>query len=346
MPHASPPTSNLSLSSASSVGVVMRDTPIIFACEIMGDGAGREIFGDEVSHLLADARLAWAHLDANHADTATWLASQISDLDDIVIEALLAEETRPRFVPVNDGVLLILRGVNLNANADPEDMVSIRMFVDSRRIVSLQKRPLRAVADIQTKLAKGSGPKNSSDLIALLMGLLFARMGPVASDLSGVMDSIEEHILDGADTLDREKVLEIRKKAIALKRYIHPQRDLVMQMIDNKPALIDKTGYRRLIEAQDSISRVTDELDAVRERAHIINDEVTNQLTERLNKNMYALSVIAAIFLPLGFLTGLLGINIAGIPGAENPAAFAIFCAMLSMLVIAQIVLFRKLKWF
>ena len=119
-----------------------------------------------------------------------------------------------------------------------------------------------------------------------------------------------------------------------------------MQMIDNQPTLIDKTGYRRLIEAQDSISRVIDELDAVRERAHIINDEVTNQLTERLNKNMYALSVIAAIFLPLGFLTGLLGINIAGIPGAENPAAFAIFCAMLSMLVIAQIVLFRKLKWF
>ena len=86
------------------------------------------------------------------------------------------------------------------------------------------------------------------------MGLLFARMGPVASDLSGVMDSIEEHILDGADTLDREKVLEIHAKAIALKRYIHPQRDLVMQTIDNKPALIDKTGYRRLIRRKTALA--------------------------------------------------------------------------------------------
>ncbi|MDA0332750.1 MAG: zinc transporter ZntB [Proteobacteria bacterium] len=346
MSHAPPSTSNASLSSAPSVGDAMHETPIIFAFEIMGDGAGRDIFGPEVSRLLADDRLAWAHLDANHADTAAWLASEISYLDDIVIEALLAEETRPRFVPVNDGVLLILRGVNLNANADPEDMVSIRMFVDSRRVVSLQKRSLRAVADIQSKLTKGSGPKNSSDLITQLMGLLFARMAPVAADLSDVMDTIEEYILDGADSLDREQVLGIRKKAIALKRYIHPQRDLVIQMMESKPALIDEIGYRRLIEAHDSISRVIDELDAVRERAHIINDEVTNQLTERLNKNMYALSVIAAIFLPLGFLTGLLGINLAGIPGAENPAAFAIFCAMLVTLVIAQILLFRKLKWF
>ena len=95
----------------------MRDTPIISLLKLWVMVWERN-FCDEVSH-FSDARLTGAHLDANHADTATWLASQISDLDNIVIEALLAEETRPRFVPVNDGVLLILRG-NLNANADPK----------------------------------------------------------------------------------------------------------------------------------------------------------------------------------------------------------------------------------
>ena len=155
MPNTSPPPSNPPLSSASFAGVMMCDTPIIFAFEIMGDGAGREIFGDELSQSLAHNRSAWVYLDANHADTATWLASEISYLDDIVIEALLDEETRPRFVPVNDGVLLILRGVNLNANADPEDMVSIQIFIDLQRVVSVQKRPLRAAADIRSKLIKG-----------------------------------------------------------------------------------------------------------------------------------------------------------------------------------------------
>lgn len=210
----------------------------------------------------------------------------------------------------------------------------------------MYKQLLRSVAGIQSNLIKGSGPNNSSDLITLLMGLLFARMVPVATGLSEVMDTIEEHILDGADSLDCEKVLGICREAFALKRYIHLQRDLVMKMMEFRPVLIDEMGYRRLIEAQDSISRVIDELDAVRERAHIINDEVANQLNERLNKNMYALSVIAAVFLPLGFLTGLLDINIAGIPGAENPAASNVFCAMLGVLFIAQILLFRKLKWF
>ena len=84
----------------------------------------------------------------------------------------------------------------------------------------------------------------------------------------------------------------------------------------------------------------------IRERAQIVKDELVNALSDRLNRNMYVLSVIASIFLPLGFFTGLLGINVGGIPGAENSEAFYIFCGLLVVLVIAQIIIFKKLKWF
>jgi zinc transporter len=60
---------------------------------------------------------------------------------------------------------------------------------------------------------------------------------------------------------------------------------------------------------------------------------------------MYALSVTAAIFLPLGLLTGLLGINVAGIPGAEYKGAFAIFCGLLVLIAVLQILLYRRLSW-
>ena len=100
-----------------------------------------------------------------------------------------------------------------------------------------------------------------------------------------------------------------------------------------------------MTEAHDNITRFVEELDSVRERSQVISDEVTNILTERLNKNMYALSVVAAIFLPLGFLTGLLGINIGDSPGAENPQAFLAFCGILALVVSLQIVIFRKMRW-
>ena len=64
-----------------------------------------------------------------------------------------------------------------------------------------------------------------------------------------------------------------------------------------------------------------------------------------MNRTMYALSVIAGIFLPLGLLTGLLGINVGGMPGVENGWAFWITCALLVVLAAAEVWLFRRLKW-
>ena len=64
-----------------------------------------------------------------------------------------------------------------------------------------------------------------------------------------------------------------------------------------------------------------------------------------MNKTMYILSIVAGIFLPLGLLTGLLGINVGGIPGTENPWAFAIFCVLLLIIAGGQIWLFKRKKW-
>ena len=85
--------------------------------------------------------------------------------------------------------------------------------------------------------------------------------------------------------------------------------------------------------------------DAGRERAAVIQEELVSRLSEQMDKRMYVLSMVAAIFLPLGFFTGLLGINVGGIPGAEYKAGFAIFCLLLVGLVIAEIVIFKKKKW-
>ena len=60
----------------------------------------------------------------------------------------------------------------------------------------------------------------------------------------------------------------------------------------------------------------------MRERAAVIQEELAGRLAEQMNKRMYMLSMVAAVFLPLGFLTGLLGINFGGIPGAGNPLGF------------------------
>lgn len=319
---------------------------IIHACTINGDGHGKPLQGDDISKTIKDNALGWVHLDANDPESRAWLKKEITYLDHIIIDALLAEETRPRILEFEEGALLILRGVNLNENAQAEDMISIRLWIDASRIISIQRRPLKAIKDIQERLMAGKGPKNAGDFICALTSRLFERMEPVFSELDERLDDIEERVMEEPDISERQAITVIRKQAIIFRRYIAPQRDVIAHLRTSEQPWLDQMHKRRLQESFDRVVRYVEDLDAMRERAQIVKDELASVLADRLNKNMYVLSVVAAIFLPLGFLTGLLGINIACIPGAEHPQAFWVFIAMLVALVISQIIIFKKLKWF
>lgn len=319
---------------------------ILLAYGLDGLGGGEALIDDNVSQQLRDDKLAWVHLDVNHAKTKNWLEQEIDYLDPFIIDALLAEETRPRISEIGDGALIILRGVNLNADASPEDMISIRLWIDSHRIISLQKRQLKAVFDIEEKLQTGKGPKDAGQFICTLISRLFERMEPVLTELDEHTDTAEENVLENPDMSLRNDIVSIRKQAIILRRYMAPQKDAIGQLRSSDLAWLDIAHKRHLQENYDRILRYVEDLDAIRERSQIVKDELVNILSDRLNKNMYVLSVIAAIFLPLGFLTGLLGINVGGIPGSEYKYAFWIFCGLLGGIVALQVYIFRKLKWF
>jgi len=319
---------------------------ILLAYGFDGNGSGETLDVEDISKHIKDDELAWVHMDVNHHDTKTWLENEISYLDPFVVEALLAEETRPRITEIDGGAIIILRGVNLNNNANPEDMISIRLWIDNHRIISLQKRQLKAVLDIEEKIKAGKAPKDSGQFICMLVSRLFDRMEPALTELDELTDDVEEKILENADISLRESIIDIRKQAIMFRRYMAPQRETIGQLRMSDIEWLNNIHKRHLQESYNQVTRYVEDLDAIRERAQIVKDELANILADRLNKNMYVLSVIAAIFLPLGFLTGLLGINIGGIPGAENGNAFLIFCGILSILVAFQVIIFKKLKWF
>jgi zinc transporter len=112
-----------------------------------------------------------------------------------------------------------------------------------------------------------------------------------------------------------------------------------------RPVWLDKSLELLLRESTDKLQRYIEDLDAARDRAIVIKDEISNRLAEDMNERMYALAIIAGIFLPLGFLTGLLGINVGGMPGADYSFGFWVTCALLFLVLLGELYLFRRMKW-
>jgi zinc transporter len=284
------------------------------------------------------------HLDYTNDDHRQWLESG-SGLDPLIVEALLAEETRPRATTVNDGLLVALRGVTLTPGAEPDDMVAIRLWVEPGRMVSTRRRDLLSVADIVERLASATGSAGSAELLVELVDRLVWRMSDTVDQFEDRVAELEDRIVESGSAAMRHELATLRRQAITLRRYLAPQREALSRLNNAMAGWLDDNGILRLREAGDRLVRHIEDLDAVRERAAVVQEELLSRMSEQMNARMYVLSVVAAIFLPLGFLTGLLGINLGGIPGAENPLAFVIFIAMLILVLLLQLLIFRWRKW-
>lgn len=316
---------------------------LVAAYVLDGDGGGRAVGFPEIDAWAPDRGVLWVHLHRGQL-SRQWLTEK-SGLEPLVAEALLAEETRPRSVVIGKGLLVILRGVNLNPGADPEDMVSLRVWLEEKRIISVRMRRLMAVQDLRDGLAAGHGPTGPGDFVAEIATRIVERMGPVIHDLDDRTDGLEDEMLTGQGREMRHTLAEIRHQAIVLRRYLAPQRDAAARLQTEDLHWMTAQHKGRVREATDRVIRYIEDLDAIRERAGVIQDEMVNRLSEQMNRTMYHLTVVATIMLPLGFLTGLLGINVGGIPGSGSSWGFAVVCAILVGAVGVQVMLFRRLRW-
>lgn len=324
--------------------IKISENALVCAFSIDANGRGKTLSSDEIQAPSKTKQWKWIHLDRTAEETALWLCDS-ANVPTIATTALLAEETRPGLKEFSDGHVINLRGINLNADASQEDMVAIRLWVTPEQVISLRRFKLMAIQDLRDKYENGLGPKTIGSFISELCHGLTQRISNKLSDLEESLDLLEEAAIEKPSAKQRNEVMDIRRKAIPLKRFLFPQRDALEELSRLNVKWLSTTDKEHIREAYHQLSRIIEALDAFKERATLLQEELTNLSAEIANNNTYVLTIVAAIFLPLGFLTGLLGINVGGVPGMENPWAFTIICLLMIIIGVIEIIILKWLKW-
>ncbi|QBG34291.1 zinc transporter ZntB [Litorilituus sediminis] len=282
----------------------------------------------------------WLHCNRSSAQFEKWLMDE--GVDESIIESLLASDTRPRFQQIDDSsFFLILRGVNLNAGKEPDDMLSIRLLYTPKRVITCNLQQSKAIASVAKDLRKARGPENIEQLVIAILTQLNAK-------IDAVIEPIEDFInAQDSDEFSNEQISEINsqhRKLLKLNRFLKPQLYALSALSKNDIAAFEP--YKVNIANQlDTLQRIVDTIDFYIAQIDVINNRIAQLNSEVMNRNTYLLSIIAGIFLPLGFLTGLFGINIGGMPGVENSSAFYWFCGLLTGIGVFEIYLFKRLRF-
>ncbi len=319
---------------------------LICAYRLDGQGGGVALGWKDINNLVTSSSTpAWVHLDYVTDSAQEWLRNK-ANIHHLVCESFLAEDTRPRSVMTENGLLVILRAVNMNPGAEPDDMVSLRMLISAERIITLRHRKVTAINDLREDLEEGYGPTGAGDFLAKLAGRMVFRMADVLSNMDDLVDDLEDSVLTMHSRELRPKLSDVRRQIIRMRRYLAPQRDTLLQLQNERVDWMLELDRIHLREMCDRTTRYVEDLDAARDRAAVTQEELTSLLAERMEKTMYVLSIVGAIFLPLGLLTGLLGINVGGMPGVDDPMAFTWVCVILVVLAMLEVWLLKRKNWF
>lgn len=320
-------------------------TTDFYTWRMLGDGQAALL---PLSDETPSAGPVWLHLNFSQPETHEWIRAQ-NDLDVTIQDTLLAEVTRPRALILDQGLLLTLRGINHNPGQEPDDMVGIRLWITPRRIISTYMRSLRAVNTLQRDMETNNAPKDAGQFVTRLVELLNDNMLDTIEEIDELTDNYEKAMLksDETEPVSDRDLADLRTMILTLRRYLGPQRDALMSVIGSHLGWLKKGSVQRLREAENRLTRYIEVLDASRDQMRIIQEQMQTRSNNELNKQLTFLTALSAIFLPLTFITGLFGVNIAGIPGNQSPSwAFSAFTLILIAIGILLIYLFKRAKLF
>lgn len=274
----------------------------------------------------------WLDLDLAHEGVDTFLAGIIPDWD-LLRSNFLTEGAPVGYLEHEGGLYLAFRGADLNPGGKPEDLVAVRAWSDAKTIVTAARRTTRSVNDLVSRFAQGQEARDAPSVLFGLAKRLAFHLAPLQKEFEAELDQLEDELLashetDRAHTDNelaqlRRSVLILRRRVLSVRRGVLPQIELLDDLEEDLPAPVTEELHEHLLqEARQRFSRHLEDLDGKRDRTVLLAEEIAGLQEERTNRRTYLFTVVAGVFLPLGFVTGLLGINVGGMPGADDPMAF------------------------
>jgi zinc transporter len=223
-------------------------------------------------------------------------------------------------------------------------MISVRLWITARRIVSIEIRRLTQTDRMVAEFQSGEARASPGAFILALVEMLRAAAEPVLDEVEARLSAMESAVASDArrTALAKRAMLSaLRQDTILLHRYIAPQAQALDALVRAAPDWLGNPDPLR--EEAEAFRRIAADLDALRQRAQLVAEEISLAAAERTNDIVLILSVVAAVFLPLSFMTGLLGVNLAGIPFAGEPWVFGAFCLMLAVAGLLALWLVKRL---
>ncbi len=318
----------------------------LYALGLNGKGGAVKLSEKELMKWSTVKKPCWVHLDLSNPRALKWLREN-ADLPDFAENLMLnVEESRPLCIIKGNDLLFGLRTINLTPRSEPDDMVFLRLFATKNKLITVRLHPALNFKEISDDFKSSSGPTDINTLIDTILDTTLDKISDTISDIEDNLDELEEAvILQKTTDSTSAELSEILRKAVIMRRFLIPSRDAFGTLSRNQCPWFTQTLIHASYEDFHRMERIMEDIELLADRTRINQEALRNIDLKKSQQNMYMLSVVATLFLPLSFITGLFGMNVGGIPLSGSTDGLWMISLLILFIGLFMLYLFKKLRW-
>jgi zinc transporter len=287
-------------------------------------------------------RFLWLHFNLAHASAGRWLERH-AGLTPAFYDALQDELRSTRIERDEEALVAVVNDVHFHFSFDTSDISTLWASLDSRVVVTARLAPLRSIDQLRTAIKRG---ETIGSTVELLERLLRAQADVLVDIVRGVtrqVDKVEDELLANRLDLKRSKLGALRRLLVRLQRLLAPEPASLFRLLQHPPAWMGDSDTQQLREATEEFSVALRDMASLQERIKLLQEEVAAIVNERNSRSLFALTVMTVLALPINILAGLFGMNVGGVPLAQNEHGFWVVATVVAAFtVVAGWVAFRR----
>jgi zinc transporter len=289
--------------------------------------------------------ICWLHFNLIDTRARNWI-EQCDRIPPAAKDLLLGSDLHIRLETVEGTLLGVLGDLQYDFSQDPEGFGTLWIYADTHLVITGRRRPLKTIDQLRRNLNAGTASASSSQFMLQLLQALNLTFGSLIIQLRDTCDRIEDQIMRGRVYFEREKLGQLRRLIVSLRRYLNAQRQALSDLRESPPNGWSETDTAKLQRILDRLVAMLQDLELTQDRARLLQEEMANQLSEATNRNLYILSIVTVIFLPITLITGIFGMNVGGLPWTESTLGFSGVMATMTITIVITIVIFQKVRLF
>lgn len=263
----------------------------------------------------------WLHINLSHAATLHWLREH-AGLGESFFEALTEGSRSARIERDGEALFAVLNDVTFDSTVDAQEVETLWLSVAPRQVISARRRPLRSVDRLRTEVRRGQVMDNSVDLLDHLLRDQADELQRTLRRTALRLDDIEDDVLAGRYRTHRAELARQRRLTVRLQRLLTPEPGALARVLTRPPGWMQPADVQQLAQANEEFALVLRDIAALQDRIRLMQDESTARMGEDTNRSLFVLTMVTVLALPINLVSGLFGMNVGGVPMAEEDAGF------------------------